>query len=365
MTLMFIYMIVAVSLSFLCSVLESVLLSLNYSYIQVLKNKNPKVGALLEKIKQEINVSISAILILNTFAHTLGAAGVGAEAAKIFGDEYMFVISAVLTLIILFASEILPKVIGAVYWKELAPMSAYITRVLIILTYPLVIVSLFITKKISKSKEDAKMTREELLASALLSEDEGIINEQESDVIENILKLKKSKISDILTPRSVVFALEKSTSVEEMIQMEEIHRFSRIPIYDETIDHIIGVVMAKNIFKQALIDKSKLAQDLMKSIFSVHENIPVSYALDLFVKRKEHIFVVLDSYDQTEGILTLEDCIETVLGVEIMDEADTTADMRALAKQKKKKKKKKKLEKLEQDEAKLDQVEAKEQDEQI
>lgn len=343
MSLLFVYMALAVGVSFLCSIMESVLLSLSFSYIQVLKEQRPTIGEALEKIKQEINVSLSAILILNTIANTIGAAGVGAEAAKIFGMEFMFYFSAFLTLLILFFSEIIPKTIGALYWKEIAPIAVYIIRFFIFITYPLVIVSLFITKKISQSKEQSKMTREELLASALMSEDEGIINEQESDVIENILKLKKSKISDILTPRSVVFALEKSTSVEEMMQMDEIHRFSRIPIYDETIDHIVGVVMGKNIFKQALIDKSKLAQDLMKPVFSVHENIPVSYALDLFVKRKEHIFVVLDSYEQTEGILTLEDCIETVLGVEIMDEADTTADMRALAKEKKKKKKKQKL----------------------
>ncbi len=340
MTLLFIYLAIAIGVSFLCSIVESVLLSLNMSNINVIKKSNEKVGILLEKLKTNIRESIAAILILNTIAHTLGAAGVGAEAARIFGFEYVFHISVVLTLLILFLSEIIPKTIGAQYYKELAPVSAYIIRGLIFVTYPLIVVSLFITKLISRKGSSSSITREELLETALLVEDGGHIDEKESDFIENVLSLSKSKVQDILTPRSVVFALEKNAKISDVLKTEGIMKFSRIPVYEETIDNIVGVVFSKKIFKLALEDKMANVEDLMMPIFSINENIPVSYTLDLFIKRKEHMFLVTDSYGQTEGIVTLEDCIETLLGLEIMDEDDTTEDMRKLAKDKNKKSKK-------------------------
>lgn len=332
MTLLFIYVAIAIGISFVCSLLEAILLSLSHSYIQVLKKERANAGLLLEKFKKNIDVPLSSILILNTISHTAGAAGVGAEAVKIFGSEAMFFVSAILTLLILFFSEIVPKTIGAVYWKELAPMAAYGIRSLVFITYPLVLVSIFITKKIAGNKKAHTMTREEFLQSALLGEDEGIIDEKESDIIENTLQLSKSKVYDILTPRSVVFAVDKDLTVREVLLKEEVHKFSRIPVYEGSIDNVIGMVMAKKIFQKAIINQDVAIETIMQPIFSIHENIPVSYALDMFIKRREHMFVVVDSYDQTEGIVTLEDCIETVLGVEIMDEADTTEDMQAFAK---------------------------------
>jgi len=347
MTLLLIYIIAVVSISFLCSLMESILLSLNFSYIQVLKRDRPVVGGMLEKLKKEIGVPLSAILIINTIANTIGAAGVGAQSAALFGMEYMFYVSAALTLLILFASEIIPKTIGAIFWKELAPVAAYVLRVMIFISYPLVKVAIFVTRKISGKRKGHLMTREELLESALMGEDAGIIDEKESDIIENTLQLSKSKVYDILTPRSVVFAVDKTMSVRDVLLKEEVHKFSRIPVYDGSIDNIIGMVMAKKIFQKAIINQDVPIENIMQPIFSIHENIPVSYALDMFIKRREHMFVVTDSYDQTEGIVTLEDCIETVLGVEIMDEADTTDDMQAFAKRlmKIKKKKQKKAEK--------------------
>ena len=342
MTLLLVYMGMAIGVSFLCSILESILLSINLSYIQVLKKEHPTAGATLEKLKKEINVSLSSILILNTIANTVGAAGVGAEAARIFGLEYMFYVSAILTLLILFLSEIIPKTIGAMYWKELAPFASYMIRFFIFITYPLVIVSIFLTRQIAGKKKQHGITREELLESTLLGEYAGIIDEKESDIIENTLQLSKSKVHTILTPRSVVFAIKKDTIVADVLELEGVHRFSRIPVYEESIDNIVGVVMSKKLFHQAVLDKTVTVESLMQPIFSIHENIPISYVLDLFIKRREHMFVVIDSYDQTEGIVTLEDCIETVLGVEIMDEVDTTEDMQAFAKMKVKHKKKKK-----------------------
>ncbi len=342
MTLLIIYFALAVGVSFLCSMLESILLSLNMSHINVVKKLDYSIGKSLEKLKKELNVSLASILILNTIANTLGAAGVGAQASYLFGNQYMFYVSAILTLVILFISEIIPKTIGAVYYKELAPIASYVINFFVFITYPLIIVSLFITKKIAKDENVNIITREELLESTLISENEGVIDEKESDYIENILSLNKSKVHEILTPRSVIFALEKDKPIKDIIARPGIRKFSRVPLYDGTIDNIVGVVLSKQIFEEAISTQETKLEKLMQPIFAINENIPVSYTLDLFIKRKEHIFLVTDSYGQTEGIVTLEDCIETLLGVEIMDELDTTEDMQKLAKEKMKDRKNKK-----------------------
>ncbi len=342
MDLLIIYFALAVGISFLCSVLEAVLLSVNMSYISLLEKERPKIGKLLRLQKVEISKSIASILILNTIAHTLGAAAVGAQAAKLFGNDAVVIISMVMTFAILFLSEIIPKTIGAIYWKELAPASAYVIRIFIWLTYPIILTTLFVTDKISKGKEDAHtLTKEELLESMLLSEDDGVIDEKESDVIENILNLDNIKVGEVLTPRSVVFALDETMSIKEIIKtQEDIFKFSRIPTYNGSIEDVTGIVLTKKIFQQALEDDSVTVGSIKKKIFPINENIPVSKALDLFISKKEHMFLVTDNYDQTEGIITLEDCVETILGVEIVDESDSTVDMRELAKLKMKQKRK-------------------------
>jgi len=344
MDLLILFFALSVGISFLCSILESVLLSLNMSYISVLEQEKPKVGAYLRVHKQNINKSIAAILILNTIAHTLGAAAVGAQASKIFGNDAVVYVSIVLTFAILFLSEIIPKTIGAIYWKQLAPLTARIIKVFIFITYPIILSTLFVTNRISKGKEDANtLTKEELLHSMLLSEDDGVIDEKESDFIENILKLNKIKVGDVLTPRSVVFAIDENMSVKEVIETkEEIFKFSRIPVYNNSMEEVTGMVLTKKIFKQALKDDSVIVSSIKKEMFSINENIPVSKALDLFISKKDHMFLVIDNYDQTEGIITLEDCVETILGVEIVDESDSTVDMRELAKQKMKQRRKEK-----------------------
>lgn len=341
MDLLILYFSLAIGISFLCSILESVLLSINMSYVSVLEKERPKVGRLLKQHKININTSIASILILNTVAHTLGAAAVGAQAESIFGSAAMFYISIVLTFAILFLSEIIPKTIGALYWKELASISAYVIQFFIWITYPVIMMTLFVTNRISRGKESINaLTKAELLESALMSEDDGILREKESDVIENILLLDDVKVRDILTPRSVVFALEETKSIKEVIEDENLFRFSRVPLYSGSIDNITGVVLTKKIFKHALKNDMVEVKTIEKEIFKINENVPVSKALDLFIKKKEHMFLVVDSYDQTEGIITLEDCVETILGVEIMDESDNVEDMREFAKQKMKTKRK-------------------------
>ncbi len=342
MDLLILFFLLSVGVSFLCSVLESVLLSVNMSYVAVLEKERPKIGGLLRLHKENINKSIASILILNTIANTLGAAAVGAQASLVFGSDAVVYVSIVLTFAILFLSEIIPKTIGAIYWKSLAPLSAQIIRVFIWITYPIILTTLFVTNKISRGKEDSNsLTKDELLESMLLSEDEGVIDEKESDVIENVLKLDKIKVMDVLTPRSVVFALDEAMTIKEIIEtQEDIFKFSRIPVYKDSIEDVVGLVMTKRIFKQALVDDSVTVGSIKKRIFSLNENVPVGKALDLFISKKDHMFLVKDKYDQTEGIITLEDCIETVLGVEIVDESDSTVDMRELAKQRMKERRK-------------------------
>jgi len=342
--LLIIFFVLSVGVSFLCSVLESVLLSVNISYVAVLEKEQPNVGALLRHHKENINKSIASILILNTIANTLGAAAVGAQASLLFGNDAVVYVSIILTFAILFLSEIIPKTIGAIYWKSLAPMAAQFIRVFIWLTYPIILTTLAVTNKISKGKEDANsLTKEELLESMLQSEGEGVIDEQESDVIENILNLHNIKISEISTPRSVIFALDENMPIKEVIKTQEaIFKFSRIPVFNKSIEHVTGIVLTKKIFQQALEDDNVTLSSIKKKIFSINENIPVSKALDLFITKKDHMFLVTDNYDQTDGIITLEDCVETILGVEIMDESDTIEDMRELAKRQMKQRRKEK-----------------------
>jgi len=342
MDLLIIYFLLAIIVSFVCSVLESVLLSINMAYISVLEKENSKVSMLLKKQKQEISKSISSILILNTIANTLGAAAVGAQAEAIYGSGAVFYVSGILTFAILFFSEIIPKTIGAVYWKQLAPISAYFIKFFVFITYPVILMTLFVTDRISKNADIQSLSKEELLESTLQSEDDGVIGEQESDYIENVLQLDKIKIREILTPRTVVFALDGDRSIKDIITSEDdIFKFSRVPIYHDSIENVTGIVMTKRIFKQALLDDSIPLKSIQKNIFGINENLPVSKTLSLFIKKKEHMFLVYDGYDQTEGIVTLEDCVETVLGVEIVDESDSVEDMRELAKLKMKLKRKK------------------------
>jgi len=335
MGLLLTFFFASIIISFICSVLESVLLSVNMSYISVLEKEQPKVGALLRWHKENINKSIASILILNTIANTAGAALVGAQASAVFGGDAVVYASIILTFAILYFSEIIPKTIGAIYWKSLAPLAAKVIKFFVWMTYPIIITTLFITDKISEGQEDTQtLTKDELLESMLMGEDEGIIDEKESDYIENVLKLDEMKVIDILTPRSVVFALDQNLTVKEVIESRsEIFKFSRIPVYEGTIDNVTGLILIKKLFKQGLLqDNSVTLKEIKYDIFSINENIPVAKALDLFISKKEHMFLVLDNYDQTEGIVTLEDCVETILGVEIVDESDTTDDMRALAK---------------------------------
>jgi len=313
-----------------------------------LQKTKPKDGKLLAKLKDEKNISksISSILILNTFANTLGATAIGVQAQIVFNNnsDYVLLISILLTFAILFFAEIIPKTIGALYWKELAPITARVINLFVYLTYPLTIFISFVTDKLNKNnkQQHSAVLREEIIHTALLSEAKGVINDIESDIIENTLKLKEKKIEDILTPRSVVFSVQKDTLIKDLLDDTRTFKFSRVPVYDESIDNIVGMVLTKKIFKYAIKNPDAKIESIMNDINSINENIPVLKALTSFTRAKGHMLIVTDRYGQTEGIVTLEDCLETLLGLEIMDELDTTEDMRKLATSKMRAKRKQK-----------------------
>ena len=329
------FFLLSVGISFLCSILEAVLLSVQMSYVSVLEKEHPITGKLLRSHKENINESIASILILNTIANTLGAALVGAQAAALWGNGAMVYVSIVLTFAILFLSEIIPKTIGAIYWKVLAPTAAKIIQFFIFITYPIIRVTLLVTNKISNNTDGVNnTTKDELLANMQLSEDQGVIDEQESDFIENVLKFDEIKVYEILTPRTVVFALNGDMTIKEIMEtQEEIFTFSRIPVFKDSIEEVTGIVLTKDIFRQSMIDDGVTIASIQKDILTINENIPVENALNMFIEKRQHMFLVIDTYDQTEGILTLEDCVETLLGLEIMDESDNDEDMQFYAKQ--------------------------------
>ena len=331
MSYLILFFLLSVGISFLCSILEAVLLSIQMSYISVLEREHPNTAKILRSHKDNISESIGSILILNTIANTLGATAVGAQAAKVFdGDVAMVMVSVVLTFSILFFSEIIPKTIGAIYWKALAPMAGRIIQFFILITYPILIVTTFVTNKISKGN-DLRTTKDELLESMLISEDEGVIDEKESDYIENVLKVDEKEIHEILTPRTVVFSLKGTMTIKEVLETKpDIFKFSRIPVCHDTIEDVTGIVLTKKIFQQSLVDDSVTIASIQDHMHTIHESLSVIKAIDMFIKKKQHMFLVIDSHEQTEGILTLEDCVETLLGIEIMDESDTIEDMRDL-----------------------------------
>ncbi|MEE4193272.1 MAG: hemolysin family protein [Halieaceae bacterium] len=334
MTLLITYLVIAIGVSFLCSILEAVLLSVTPGFIETQLQERPRRAQVLKAVKDDLDHSISAILILNTFAHTMGAAGVGAQALKVFGTRYETLIAFLLTLAILYFSEIIPKTLGATFWKQLALPASFVIRVLVKLLFPLVWLSAQLTRAFSKGDASA-ISREELAALARLGKREGALGHQESELLENILQLRETRTETILTPRTVVTALDATMTLKEALAALEDKPFTRIPIYLGNMDTVSGLVLRPRIFEAELEGQGdhKL-EDFSLPIFRVSEDLPVLFLLDQFIKRREHLFLVEDSYGQTAGIVTLEDALETLLGREIMDESDQVEDMQQLARSK-------------------------------
>lgn len=331
MTLLVVYLSIAIGVSFLCSILEAVLLSVTPSYAEKIASDRPRAGVMLSRVKERLDESLSSILILNTFAHTMGAAGVGSQALQVFGKQWETVIAILLTLAILYFSEIIPKTLGATFWRQLAIPSAFVIIWLVKLVYPLVWISTRMTRLFRRNKEE--ITREEIIALASLGLRDGTLISQENEYLANILKLREVRTEEVLTPRSVVHMLHEDLTVTQALDQAETRQFTRMPVFGEGMDDIKGKVLRADLFEAERTGHgSNPISEFVKPVFRVSEKLPVQQLLDLFIKNHAHLFLVEDEFGQTAGIVTLEDAIETLLGREILDERDIVADMQALAK---------------------------------
>ena len=335
MTLILLYLFGALAVSFLCSVLEAVLLSTPVSFISMKESQGVKAAPLLMKYKTNIDRPVAAILTLNTVAHTIGAAGVGSESVKVFGEAYFGIISAILTLLILVLSEIIPKTIGASYWRTLAMPSAKIIKALIVIAYPLVWLSELLTRCVSPKIQPLTVSREEVAAMVSVGTDEGVIEDAENKVIQSFLKLSNVKAEDIMTPYVVFSSVSTGTTMKEFYDNKALAPFSRIPVFETGREFIIGYVRRANVLEMLTQDKFTMQlKDIVRPILFFMEDAKVSDIWQRMLQEKEHISVITDEYGCMRGIVTMEDVIETMLGVEIMDECDTTENLQAMARKK-------------------------------
>ncbi len=331
MVLLVIYVLIALVFSFFCSIAEATLLSVTSPYIASLEQKGKRSGKLLRALKDDINRPLAAILTLNTIAHTVGAAGAGAQAAVVFGNESLGIASAILTLLILIFSEIIPKTLGATYWRQLAPVLSRPVRYLIWLLYPFVWLSRSLTGT-SGSPGLKGFSREEFAAMADLGAKEGQLAVKESRILKNLFRFRSSTIKNIMTPRTVAFTVQENITIDQFFEQNDQTPFSRIPIYNANRDDITGFVLKDDILLAQARDmhESRL-HEFKREIRAVPSSKSLSELFEYLLDRREHIVLVVDEYGGMEGIVTLEDVVETLLGLEIVDEADKTEDMQELA----------------------------------
>ena len=334
MVLLLFYLFLALFVSFLCSVMESVLLSTPVSFLNVKEEQGHSSATIFIKLKSRIERPLSAILSLNTIAHTIGAAGVGVHATKIYGEVYFGIISAILTLLILVFSEIIPKTIGARYWRQLALASGIIIQAMVFITYPLVLMTGYLTNLFPRKKNALSVSREEISAMAKIGTDEGIFEEKENKIIQNLIRLGDVKVSEIMTPRVVVTVADENMSLEEFLVKKEFLHFSRIPIYSKNNENITGYVFRQTVFEKLAEEETNLIlRDICRKIVVVHEFQSLLSIWEVLLEKKEHIALIVDEYGGMDGIVTMEDIIETLLGLEIVDERDKVMDMQKYARE--------------------------------
>ncbi|MBF0658887.1 HlyC/CorC family transporter [Psychrobacter sp. NG25] len=333
--LLIFFVVVAIGISFVCSLAESALLSMTPSYIADVQETNPKKANMLRRLKVDnIDQSLAAILTLNTVAHTLGSIGAGAQATIVFGSAWFGLFSAIMTLAILFLSEIIPKTLGTVYWRQLSGIVAYFVRGIILLLYPLIWVSERLTKLLVRGKEPQAFSRREFAALASIGEESGQIDPLESRIIRNLLAFGAIKVEDIMTPRSVMLAFEENKTVAELLVDRPKLTFSRLPIYDGDLDNVTGFVLKTDMLLAKVnhaVDKP-LTQ-FKREITFVFSKMKLFDLLELMLKNRIHIAITVGEYGEVKGLVTLEDVFETLLGLEIVDEIDRVEDMQALARQ--------------------------------
>lgn len=332
MLLLLTYVLIALIFSFLCSIFEAVLLSVTMAHIALLEQEKKTSGLLLRKLKEEIDQPLAAILILNTTAHTVGAVGAGAQAAIIFGNEYVGIASGVLTFLILVFSEIIPKTLGARYWRNLAPVTAYGLKYLIWALYPFVKLSEKLTGSLAHEPIIKGFSRSEFSAIAEISSQEGQLAKQEFKILKNLLRLHKTRIEDAMTPRTVVFSLSENISVEEFFHKYDHVRFSRIPIYAKDKEQVDRFVLRSDLLlAQARGNTENTLKSYCRKIPVLLNSMSLTQAFDEFLKQRSLIMLIVDEYGGMKGILTMEDLLETLLGQEIVDEGDKTENMQKLA----------------------------------
>lgn len=328
-TLLIVYFCLAIGVSFFCSVWEAVLLSVTTPYIANIKTKRPQIGATLEDLKTRINRPLTSILTLNTISHTVGAMGVASQVTALGGGAWDALAGALMTLAILIASEIIPKNLGARHWRAWAPWVAVSLRFLSKIMTPIVwFIELF-----SKGHHgEASFSRDELKVMADMGLRQGKLDEEESRILVNLLKLGEIYVREVMTPRTVVFALEQDSTVKEYLDQHEDSPFSRIPVFGENRDDIRGFVLSHDILLAAARDKFDMTlEELRRDIPAIPQINKLTDAFQNLVANRHHIAIVLDEYGGLAGLVTMEDVVETLLGLEIVDEADTREDMQEFA----------------------------------
>ena len=332
MTLLIFYLLLTMGISFLCSLLESVLMSTPISYITMKEDEGDKNAALFLRFKQNPDRPLSAILSLNTIANTLGAAAVGHQATLLTGDHWFGIISAIMTILILVFSEIVPKSIGTSHWKDLIWL-ANIMKLLVIVLYPIVWVIEKLHHSISDEDPDVGISREEVSAMANIGEEEGVLDNSENKVIQNIIKLDDIKAYEVMTPRVVANIAPESMTLKQFYKQEELSHNSRIPVYNDSPESITGYVMRNDVLENLAEDKFDMnLKSIKRKIAAFHEETSVSDVWESLLRTKDQIALIIDDYGCFQGIITLEDIIETILGMEIIDENDTITDMQQYAK---------------------------------
>lgn len=328
------YLLLALIVSFLCSIMESVLLSTPQSFLIVKLDEGNKWAKSYMDLKTNIDKPLAAILSLNTVAHTVGAAGVGAQAIKVFGEAYFGIVSATLTILILVLTEIIPKSVGARYWRNLTKTSYFTIKTMIILTYPLVFLSVLITKMFSKKGGDQSTSREEIAAMASIGANEGLFSDKENKIIQNILRLKNVKVTDIMTPRVVVARADENLLLTDFLKNKDYLKYSRIPVYSHDDENITGYVFRQQVFENLAENKPHLKlNEIKRDIMAVPETMALFILWEKLLSKKEHIALIVNEYGGFDGIVTMEDIIETLLGLEIVDEKDTVTDMQKFARE--------------------------------
>lgn len=333
MTLLLLYLSLAIGVSFFCSIAEAVILSLRPSYLAVLEKTNKSAARRLKELRDNLDRPLAAILTANTIAHTVGAAGVGAQASQVFGSEYLGITSGVLTLLILVFSEIIPKTIGAIYWQNLAPLFGLLIYGLTIVLTPFVWCSEKITRLLSPQGTSAfTFSRDEMQAMAEIGKEEGVLDIKEHKIVSNLMTLNNLPVRHIMTPRPVVFAVAENMTTQEFFNNHSDKPFSRIPIFEGNSDNITSYVLKTDVLiAQAKDEFEKKLREFRRNLMVLPESLTVSDVYDALIRAKSHIGLVVDEYGTMQGLVTQEDVMETLMGLQITDELDTVEDMQTLA----------------------------------